>query len=399
MPLTAMARPAQRARRFRGHPDVARPLRQQLPVMHHCLRRLASGLTVVIAAPTASPGQLAHYAYDAAGRLSVVADPRGDLAVYQYDAVGNLLSIQRIDVGTIPDSVVIAHVSPGVAPRGATVSLFGKGFGSFASANAVSFNDVPAAVLTASSTRLTVRVPPGATTGPIRLTTPLGSATSPVFHVLGALSVTPSTAVVAPGGSVAFSVVGNDASSVRWSVDRVVGGDAERGTISVDGLYVAPQTLAPTGVRVTATSVIDPTMEATARVSMLTSRPFFVAAESISVGVRTSAGFAMAAPLALRVAPVILAVMPSAAARGETISLSVGGTGFEGATRLEFWTAAGPDAAVAATRLVISADGQQATADVAVAHDAAVGGRVVRIFTPAGPSGDAVPGENVLLIR
>ena len=378
---------------------MARPLRQQLPVMHHHLRRLASGLAVVLAAPTASPGQLVHYAYDAAGRLSVVADPRGDLAVYQYDAVGNLLSIQRIDVGTIPDSVVIAHVSPGVAPRGATVSLFGKGFGSFASANAVSFNDVPAAVLTASSTRLTVRVPPGATTGPIRLTTPLGSATSPVFHVLGALSVTPSTAVVAPGGSVAFSVVGNDASSVRWSVDRVVGGDAERGTIGVDGVYVAPQTLAPTGVRVTATSLIDPMVESTARVSMITSRPFFVAAESISVGVLTNAGFAMAAPLALRVAPVILAVTPSAAARGETMSLSVGGTGFEGATRLEFWTPAGPDAAVAATRLAISADGHQATADVAVAHDAAVGPRVVRIFTPAGPSGDAVFGENVLLIR
>jgi YD repeat-containing protein len=378
---------------------VARPLRQQLPVMHHHLRRLASGLAVVLAAPTASPGQLVHYAYDAAGRLSVVADPRGDLAVYQYDAVGNLLSIQRIDVANVPDSVVIAHVSPGVAPRGATVSLFGKGFGSLASANAVSFNDVPAAVLTASSTRLTVQVPPSATTGPIRLTTPLGSATSPVFHVLGALSVTPSSAVVAPGGSVAFSVVGNDASSVRWSVDRVVGGDAERGTIGVDGVYVAPQTLAPTGVRVTATSVIDPTVESTARVSMITSRPFFVAAESISVGVLTNAGFAMAAPLALRVAPVILAVTPSAAARGETMSLSVGGTGFEGATRLEFWTPAGPDAAVAATRLAISADGHQATADVAVAHDAAVGPRVVRIFTPAGPSGDAVFGENVLLIR
>jgi RHS repeat protein/IPT/TIG domain-containing protein len=362
-------------------------------------RQLVLGLAVVLAVPTASPGQLVHYAYDAAGRLSVVADARGDLAVYQYDAVGNLLSIQRIDVGDVPDAVFIAHVSPGVGPRGATVSLFGKGFAAVTSANAVTFNDVPAEVLIASSTRLTVRVPPSATTGPIRLSTPLGSATSPVFHVLGVLSVTPSSAVVAPGGSVRFSAVGNDASSVRWSVDRVVGGDSERGTIGLDGVYVAPKTLAPTGVRVTATSVIDPTVEATAHVSMVASRPFFVAAESISIGVLTNAGFAMAAPLALRVAPVILIVTPSAAARAETTRLSITGTGFEGATRLEFWTSAGPDAAVAATGLMISADGHQATADVAVAHDAAAGPRVVRIFTPAGASGDAVPGENVLLIR
>jgi YD repeat-containing protein len=362
-------------------------------------RRLALGLAVVLAVPTASPGQLVHYAYDAAGRLSVVADARGDVAVYHYDAVGNLLSIQRIDVGDVPDAVVIAHVSPGVGPRGATVSLFGKGFGAFASANAVTFNDVPAEVVTASPTRLTVRVPASATTGPIRLTTPLGSATSPVFHVLGALTVAPSSAVVAPGGSVRFSAVGEDASSVRWSVDRVVGGDAERGTIGLDGVYSAPQTLAPTGVRVTATSVIDPTVEASAHVSMIASRPFFVAAESISVGVLTSAGFAMAAPLALRVAPVILIVTPSAAVRGETTRLTLTGTGFEGATRLEFWTAAGPDAAVDATGLVISADGREATADVAVAPGAAAGPRVVRLFTAAGASGDAVPGENVLVIR
>ena len=365
---------------------------------------------------TAASGQIVHYAYDQAGRLSVVADPRGDLAVYQYDAVGNLLSIQRIDVAAVSDAVVIAHVSPGIAPRGAVVSLFGKGFGASADANAVTFDDVPAAVLVASPTRLTVRVPASATTGPIRVTTALGSARSAVFHVLGALSVTPATAVVAPGGSVRFMAIGDEVSSVRWSVDRVVGGDSERGTISLDGVYTAPQTLPPAGVRVTASSVIDPAVEATARVSMIASRPFFLAAEprvvrflpsaphvslttGISVGVQTGAGFAMTAPLALRVAPVILAVTPSVATRGETLRLSVSGAGFEGATRLELWTAAGPDAAVVATDLVISADGHEATADIAVSHDAAAGPRVARIFTPVGPSGGAVPGENVVVIR
>lgn len=384
--------------------------------MHGPIHRLASGLAIVLAVPAATPGQIVHYAYDAAGRLSVVADPRGDLAVYQYDAVGNLVSIRRIDVGDVADAVVIAHVSPGVAPRGATVSLFGKGFGASVDANAVRFNDVSATVLTASPTRLTVRVPSGATTGPIHLTTPLGSATSAVFHVLGALSATPSTAVVAPGGSVRFVAGGAEASGVRWSVDRIAGGDAERGTIDVDGLYRAPTTLPPAGVRVTATSLVDPTLEASALVTMIGSRPLFVTAEpqvvafspsparvtltaSLSIGVGSHTGFATAAPLALRLAPVILAVSPSAVSRGDTLRLTLTGAGFENATRLEFWTAAGSDAAIATTDLAISADGREATADIAVSHDAAAGPRVVRIFTPVGLSGQAVPGENIVIIR
>jgi hypothetical protein len=385
--------------------------------MHRPIRSVGPSLAAaLLAVPSPAPGQTVHYAYDAAGRLSVVADPRGDLAVYEYDAVGNLLSIQRIGVGDVPEQVVIALVTPGVAPRGAVVSIFGKGFASSTDANAVTFNGIAAAVLMASPTRLTVRVPATATTGPIHLTTPLGAATSPVFHVLGALSITPATAVVAPGASVRFVALGDGSQGVRWSVDRVAGGDARRGTISVDGVYVAPETLPPGGVRVTATSVVDSALEATAHVSIIESRPLFVAAEPLavafpapsqhlevtataSVAVTTDTAFAMAAPVALRVAPVILAVTPGAAARGETLRLVVTGAGFEGGTGLEFWTTAGPDAAVIVSDLAVSADGNEATADITVSSDAALGPRVVRIRTPAGSSGDAVLGENVFTVR
>jgi hypothetical protein len=384
--------------------------------MHGPIRSVGPGVAAaLLALPSAAPGQTVHYAYDAAGRLSVVADPRGDLAVYEYDAVGNLLSIQRIGVAEVAEHVVIAHVTPGIAPRGAVVSIFGKGFGSSADANAVTFNGVPAAVLTASPTRLTVRVPTNATTGPIHVSTPLGAASSKVFHVLGALSVMPPTAIVAPRGSVRFVVTGDGAQGVRWSVDRVAGGDARRGTISADGVYVAPETLPPGGVRITATSLVDSGVEATAHVSLIASRPLFVAADPLvvafpapsphvqlraiaSVAVTTNTAFAMAAPVALRVAPVILAVTPDAAARGETARLVITGTGFEGATHLEFWTTAGPDAAIAVSDLVI-VDGNQAAASIAVSPDAALGPRIVRIVTPAGASGDAVSGENVFVVR
>ena len=185
--------------------------------IRHVGPSLAAAVLVV---PCTAPGQTVHYAYDAAGRLSVVADPRGDLAVYEYDAVGNLLSIQRIAVSDVSDHVVIAHVTPHAAARGAVVSIFGKGFGGSADANVVTFNGVDAAVLTASPTRLTVRVPAGASTGPIHLTTPLGTATSAVFQILGNLTVAPVTAVVAPGGSVRFMASGDGAHGVRWSLYR-----------------------------------------------------------------------------------------------------------------------------------------------------------------------------------
>jgi hypothetical protein len=118
-----------------------------------------------------------------------------------------------------------------------------------------------------------------------------------------------------------------------------------------------------------------------------------------SVGVAANTAFAVAAPLALRVAPVILRVAPSAAARGETVRLVVTGAGFEGATRLEFLTEAGPDVALVATDLAISADGNEATADLAVSVGAALGPRIVRIVTPAGTSGDAVSGDNVFIVH
>lgn len=385
--------------------------------MHGPIRSVGPTLAAaLLALPLAAPGQVVHYAYDAAGRLSVVADARGDLAVYDYDAVGNVLSIRRIDVGDVADVVVIAHVAPEVASRGASVSIFGKGFGATQDANAVTFNGAPAAVLTASATRLTARVPANATTGPIHLTTPLGVATSKTFHVLGALSVTPPTAVVAPRGSIRFAALSEGAAGVRWSVDQVPGGDAQRGTINTDGLYVAPDTLPLAGVRVMATSLLDPALEATAQVTMVTSRPLFVAADPLvvdvrppsplvtlttaaSVGIATNTAFAIAAPLAVRVAPVILSLTPSAAVPGETIRLVVTGAGFDTATRLEFVAATGPDPALIVSGLTISADGSEAAADIAVSLEASLGPRVVRIVTPAGSSGDAVPGENVFTIR
>jgi hypothetical protein len=369
--------------------------------MHGPIRSL--GLIVALAllgGPAVASGQTVQYAYVAAGRLSVVADPRGDLAVYQYDAVGNLLSIRRIDVGEVPDAVVIAYVTPEVGSPGSIVSIFGKGFGATADANVVAFNDAETAVLAASPTRLIVRVPPEATTGPIRVATPLGVATSAPFRVLGALRIIPATAVVAPRGTVRFTVAGDAAVGVRWSVDRIVGGDSQHGTISAEGVYVAPATPPPGGVDVTAASLVDAAAEATAHVSIVAARPLSVTARPLAVVIAAPmATLAAAAPVALRIAPVILGISPSSAARGETVRLVIVGTAFEGATGLELRTAAGPDTTLVARDLVIAAEGHEASADVTIPLDAPIGPRVVRIVTPLGSSAGAVHAENVFLVR
>jgi len=114
------------------------------------------------------------YVYDALGRLTGVVDPVGDTVTYTYDAVGNLLSIAH------PSSILVAIIefTPNNGPVGTSVTIYGTGFNTTASQNTVTFNGIVAAVTSATATQLVTTVPVGATTGPIIVTTPTGSATS-----------------------------------------------------------------------------------------------------------------------------------------------------------------------------------------------------------------------------
>jgi YD repeat-containing protein len=218
-----------------------------------------------------------QYVYDDLGRLSAVVDQLGNVATYAYDAVGNLLAIGAISADRDPRAVVITLVSPDRGRPGASVAVFGKGFGATAGQNAVTFNGVPAAVTSAAPNRLTTTVPPGATTGPILVTAPLGSAASPApFTVSGALAVSPSRAALGPGDIRQFhaSVDGVPAVGVGWAVDGIPGGDSRLGRISADGVYTAPD---PAGsdltVTVTATLLDDRAASAGATVTLVGASP------------------------------------------------------------------------------------------------------------------------------
>ena len=77
-----------------------------------------------------------------------------------------------------------------------------------------------------------------------------------------AVSVSPLTADVAPGGTQQYTatVSGSSNTAVNWSAGGMQGGNSTFGTISASGLYTAPATIpTPSNVTITATSAADAT--------------------------------------------------------------------------------------------------------------------------------------------
>src|SRR5215471_9102056 len=120
-------------------------------------------LTSVVHAQSGTPIQ---YFYDDLGRLVKVVDQSGNAATYSYDAVGNILKITRSTVPANNGLAVLGFV-PQSGFVGQQVIIQGQGFSGAPAGNSASFNGTPAVVSAATTTSLTVNVPPGATTGPI----------------------------------------------------------------------------------------------------------------------------------------------------------------------------------------------------------------------------------------
>jgi YD repeat-containing protein len=213
--------------------------------------------------PPPAPAQEIRYFYDGLNRLVGVVDQQGNAAEYVYDSVGNILQIKRFNVDPLAN-VSISLVTPSKGNVGTTVQIFGKGFSPTPGQNTVTFSGgATATVMAATGTSLTTTVPSGAITGPIAVTAPLGSATSPEpFTLLEALAVTPDQADVALGGTVDFqaSLGGTPTAAVTWRVNGIVGGNATLGIITTAGTYTAPSTPPPVQpVPIEAVLTADPT--------------------------------------------------------------------------------------------------------------------------------------------
>ena len=418
----------------------------------------AAGLLAGAAlAPTRAHADV-FYVYDDLNRLVAVIDAQGNAATYTYDAVGNILRIDRFDANQQPGPVRITLVTPTAGKVGTKVQIFGTGFSTTAAQNSITFTGASASATDAAPTRLVTTVPSGAATGTISVTAPLGSATSAVvFRVLGPgeLTVRPSSASVFVSRSQQFQALeaGTLTTNVRWTVNGLPGGDTTVGTITADGLYTAPATApTPSIVTVTAIHKDDPTDSASASVTIVPPQPAFLASRAVSIGVaearavnqsvtatvsvgvaetanplaaagpvsvavaetanplsaagpvsvqvaESSAAVTAAAPTAVAIAPVVTAVTPASGARGETLTLTLSGSGFAGATAVTLLLSNATDTTITVANLAVNADGTQATVDITIDAGAALGGRVLRITTPGGSSSAAGTGGNLFSVQ
>jgi len=203
----------------------------------------------------------AQYFYDPAGRLIAVVDPVNGSAQYNYDAVGNILSVVRKSI----TDIMVAQASPSAGPAGTVVTIAGTGFGT-TSDTSVSFNGQAATPTAVSATQITVAVPSGATTGPVSVTSPAGTAASLANFVVQTVAA-PAISGVSPGqidqgGTITVSgsgfdlAVNNNKVFVNGRYARVSAATASSLTVVVPALTSGRVTVATANGSATNTSYL-----------------------------------------------------------------------------------------------------------------------------------------------
>lgn len=121
-----------------------------------------------------------RYIHDEAGNLLGSVDANNNVKMYRFDTAGRLVSIDQLSAAGPVDIFFIEPERGDVGVRaGTTVRIHGIGFSAVPSQNQVTFfNGVRANVDEATPMMIRTRVPAGARTGPVQVTSPLGTATS-----------------------------------------------------------------------------------------------------------------------------------------------------------------------------------------------------------------------------
>ena len=175
-------------------------LSTRLPVT--ALRGPCALLLALLCFATPVVADTVRYVYDELGRLVAVVDPAGETTRYTYDEVGNIVSVSRQS----SSQVSIVAFTPERGQVGDTVTIYGTGFSAGAGQNAITFNGTAATVASSSATTIVTIVPAAATTGPISVTAPGGSATSTAAFTVFAPQAPQISGftplVAAPGGTV-----------------------------------------------------------------------------------------------------------------------------------------------------------------------------------------------------
>ena len=164
--------------------------------------------------------------------------------------------------------VAIAAIAPDNGPVETPVLITGNGFEPIAANNNVSFNGTAAVVLSATTTAIQTVVPPNATTGPITVTTPNGSASSTPFTVTSGnrllISKSPDQQIYSRGQPITISALvvdrlGQPISGTPVTLASDPAEDGRAGNTFVyesDGTFTITATASPDGETLTATLTI-----------------------------------------------------------------------------------------------------------------------------------------------
>jgi hypothetical protein len=264
--------------------------------------------------------------------------------------------------------------------------------------NSVSFNGSAAQVVSVSNTMITARVPQAGSTGLVTIDTPRGTVTTVVPFTIRGVRVDPSTAAIFPNDTFQFTAViavaGAD-QSVRWSVSDIDGGNSSVGTISTNGLYIAPNQPGVFIVRTTSNAdsslfsesvvtVKDRVLINTLVAPLLSVQrgvpPGIVNGAGVSVQRGLAPGVTTSAGVSVTNGPYIISISPGALTRGASAAITINGVNFQGAASVSFFTIGGAfDSTIAASGLSINGSGTSLTATVSVSGSAATGRRIVLI--------------------
>ncbi len=134
-------------------------------------------------------------------------------------------------ISPFPTAPAISGFAPASGYVGTPVTIDGRNFGT---SPEVRFNGVAATVSSATGTRIVAVVPPGATTGPITVTTPAGTATSGMSFTVGGVNLVDGDILV-----VEMGLLGEDGRVIR--VDSTTGAQS---VLSSGGYLINPKRIA-----------------------------------------------------------------------------------------------------------------------------------------------------------
>jgi hypothetical protein len=263
----------------------------------------------------------------------------------------------------IADPPTITGFAPGGGRPGAGVGIEGSGF---TGATAVTFNGVSASFTVTTSIHIEATVPAGATTGPISVATPAGTATSTsVFTVGDPPTITSFAPASAPMGATV--------------------------TISGTSFTSTSAVLFTQGVSASFTVISDTTIQATVPAGAMTG-PLSV---MTAVG-----GTSSSAPFTVQDAPAITGFTPASGPAGTGVTIT--GTSFTGATSVSFGAVSAAFTVVSDTQIqtavpvgakqgfvglfVTTPGGKAQAAD----SFRVTGPPQIGSFTPSGPVGSSV---------